>query len=868
MVNSYTTYKMIMKFLRDCPFVIKCTIDEGKVSCENNIIKKDIEKQLTAIEKTIVHITFYTFYETDKIVHMLNELPFNLFPVYKKNNNFKNFIYDFQKFSIVDIRAYATRTFEEDTHDYTDLKSCQSIVRHRSNPEFSTFTQYVFHAGSEYQVNRYGIMMMNSIFKFNSKINTTLIQYDRNAILNTINYTYSYLKKGVLVGIKNNKLVIFLPMTNTLYKNDYVEELYFDKNDKKNLEKLKREPNNKKLLKQTESTVNYYFNKLKISKTDIILDRRKWYLNGCLIRNDTYEGDKLIILYLDFFTELLKVRQINDCVFILNTRDFPILRKDRRHPNIQVIDRSIPKKYKKPFCPILSVGIAPDHDDIPLITQDDWMRVSKRFYPESCVNRYLDPINKTPWKAKINKVVFRGTASGCGITVDDNMRLKVMKIAEKYPDLFDVGLTNFNYRIKKKLNRPIQILDSNKYKKGTFIDNDTKMTFKYILNIDGHVMAFRIGYELQLECVILLVESNNKIWLSEFLIPYVHYVPIKSDLSDIIEIIEWCKQNDDKCLQISKNALKLYNEKLGKDNLFDYTQNKLNKFSLINSPSIPTTYKIAKKIGIVACYRDNETHTRYSEMIQYVYHISKMLENTNVDYRIIIAEQSSTDKFNIGKIKNVGFKYLREKEPDIEQFIFTDIDMIPNHELLPYFTKITDGIGMLAINGTRYISKTFLGGCISISKNTFESINGYSNIFDQGWGSEDTNLKYRCIEEKLKFYNPKHGSVIDMEDDEYGKCKRIPDKKKQMISDDEYNMKQYEMIMNYKDYPKDGIGNCIYELLHESFNDKTYRIIIDAKHEKQRKTYPELYDFSSFVYENYEKLYEEMSLKILAHVVY
>jgi hypothetical protein len=38
--------------------------------------------------------------------------------------------------------------------------------------------------------------------------------------------------------------------------------------------------------------------------------------------------------------------------------------------------------------------------------------------------------------------------------------------------------------------------------------------------------------------------SKAKCWFSEFIIPFVHYIPIKYDLSDLIEKIEWVNEND------------------------------------------------------------------------------------------------------------------------------------------------------------------------------------------------------------------------------------------------------------------------------------------------------------------------------------
>ena len=72
--------------------------------------------------------------------------------------------------------------------------------------------------------------------------------------------------------------------------------------------------------------------------------------------------------------------------------------------------------------------------------------------------------------------------------------------------------------------------------------------------------------------VILLVESEWKIWYSHLLKPYVHYIPVRKDLSNIYRQIKWCKNNDDKCKQISINARKFYETYLQKDGILDYMQ--------------------------------------------------------------------------------------------------------------------------------------------------------------------------------------------------------------------------------------------------------------------------------------------------------
>ncbi len=73
-------------------------------------------------------------------------------------------------------------------------------------------------------------------------------------------------------------------------------------------------------------------------------------------------------------------------------------------------------------------------------------------------------------------------------------------------------------------------------------------------------------------------------WFSHLLKPYIHYVPVKSDLSDLIEKIQWCRDNDEKCKEISQEALKFYQTYLSRESILDYMQNLMVKLKL----SFPT----------------------------------------------------------------------------------------------------------------------------------------------------------------------------------------------------------------------------------------------------------------------------------------
>ncbi len=54
--------------------------------------------------------------------------------------------------------------------------------------------------------------------------------------------------------------------------------------------------------------------------------------------------------------------------------------------------------------------------------------------------------------------------------------------------------------------------------------------------------------------------------------PFVHYVPVKSDLSDLIEKIHWCKTHNDKCREIAKNARLFFAKYITEESVYDYME--------------------------------------------------------------------------------------------------------------------------------------------------------------------------------------------------------------------------------------------------------------------------------------------------------
>ena len=922
---------------------IKVSINNSVVTCSNKIILEDIKEKVR--DMNILLITFYTSlydYEQldiDAYYETIKDLPLKELPIYKKNSDIKKY-FDWMKhnFNNDSVDVYETGKFTKRESLFDNQEKClKSVVYENTNFKFDNnvgnFNQLFYHIGDENDYQRFGSLYLRTIFNFHNELSdksNDKIIVTENSINNTFDYLFNYMKKGILVGIKSNKLAMFLPFSKYDYKNDYYEELYFDEDDRKLLleykniyDNVKRTHNNDKnthnndknthdnnknthnndnnikdLKRRLENNVKNFYYKNHLELKEVNLDRTRWVSNNGIFNNTTYEGDQNEALCENFLSVLCEERVLPDCVFFINLRDNPMLRKDYKNSYDSITDKKIPDKYLKPndnntntnnnfplFAPIFSPGCSSEHLDIPFITHDDWLRISQKYFPDDCKNGYIENNNKNlilDWNLKKGVAIFRGSSTGTSMTINDNMRLKASELSLKYPNLLDAGITSFNRKMKKQFGKPITIINTNDVKqyKKNFIDNAYKSQFKYILTIDGHVSAFRLSNEFKFKSVLLLPESKFYMWFSKELKPFIHYVPIKSDLFNLIEMIEWCKNNDEKCKVIAENGYDFYVKHLGKDGMLDYMQKQLNKFyylkPIINNPNQQLSKyvkSIATSICIITPYRDDLLNSRLKQKRLFNYFMENMLKKymPDVNFTLLVAEQYGNGKFNIGKIKNAGYLYLKDNNKTFDNIIFLDIDSLVDSELIKYLYEVTDGFTTLMANGSRYNKdNTLMMGSYLCQPKTFEEINGYSLLFARGWGGDDNNIISKIFQNNFKIYIPKNGSIIDMEVNEKGIQKTIKEKIEELKNESNYDQKKWELLTLTNLNETYGLRQTKYNILNkfvydDSFNNFLIHIIIDISDKEQDKKIEEIANsvvFNQGEYDKFKKMVQNVKTDI------
>ncbi|CAG0894709.1 unnamed protein product [Cyprideis torosa] len=146
-----------------------------------------------------------------------------------------------------------------------------------------------------------------------------------------------------------------------------------------------------------------------------------------------------------------------------------------------------------------------------------------------------------PWNQKISKGFWRGRDSR-----ED--RLRLVKLSKENWDILEANLTRmffFRDRLEEfneSLAEPIAL-----YK---FFD------YKYQISLDGTVAAYRLPYLLAGSSAVFKQDSTYYEHFYSLLHPSTHFIPIQSDLSDLISKLRWAQRSDSTMQRVSLNARK------------------------------------------------------------------------------------------------------------------------------------------------------------------------------------------------------------------------------------------------------------------------------------------------------------------------
>lgn len=140
----------------------------------------------------------------------------------------------------------------------------------------------------------------------------------------------------------------------------------------------------------------------------------------------------------------------------------------------------------------------------------------------------------------------------CGNILNAEARYNLMIMAERYPQRLQVRAyydSAFGFT----------------YGKENFVKMQDFMNYKYLIDIRGWGWTDRVKLLLAMGRPLLLVDRPFTEYYFDKLKPNVHYVPIKEDLSDLIEKIEYLDTHANTYNEIVNNARQFTKDNFSKD---------------------------------------------------------------------------------------------------------------------------------------------------------------------------------------------------------------------------------------------------------------------------------------------------------------
>lgn len=262
-----------------------------------------------------------------------------------------------------------------------------------------------------------------------------------------------------------------------------------------------------------------------------------------------------------------------DVEFFLNKRDFPNVRKDGCDPwgatffgmsEEQVVDVN-------KLLPVFSTYCGKDFLDLPFPLMQDYAALPLWQYSS------FDAF-KSDWQSREKTVaIFRGSATGCGVTEKNNPRLGLEALVRKLEasndpraGLFDVHLTGRNQRLRKHpQDSMIRVLSSVKHSERDYFMSfrEQQRSYKFAIYVEGHSAASRLGALLGAGFLVFAIHTTSApadyLFFMKHLVNEIHWV--QCSLAELPERVSSYAEDPESAIAIAWAATCFHRTHLCRD---------------------------------------------------------------------------------------------------------------------------------------------------------------------------------------------------------------------------------------------------------------------------------------------------------------
>eukprot|EP00927_Polykrikos_kofoidii_P078223 TRINITY_DN75075_c0_g1_i1.p1 TRINITY_DN75075_c0_g1~~TRINITY_DN75075_c0_g1_i1.p1 ORF type:complete len:424 (+),score=65.56 TRINITY_DN75075_c0_g1_i1:167-1438(+) len=216
-------------------------------------------------------------------------------------------------------------------------------------------------------------------------------------------------------------------------------------------------------------------------------------------------------------------------------------------------------------------------------------------------------VQHLPWSDRDGKLFWRGSLTFPDVAPSGTAaalpRARLLRLAEARPELFDVGVTEMDVRESKRseLNPTWQ-----KHMTAKLSDERVKSEpsrFKFVLGIEGGadggylMSSWSAATLMSTGAVVLLQDGTDTDIIHMRLQPWVHYVPVRNDLSDLVATVEHLRANDNLARRIAEAGLAFFQLNVTRSHLVCYLWRLLRVVANHSDPNITLAEKRADAIS-------------------------------------------------------------------------------------------------------------------------------------------------------------------------------------------------------------------------------------------------------------------------------
>ena len=374
------------------------------------------------------------------------------------------------------------------------------------------------------------------------------IQHADTRVWNMFCYMYWHMRCGIFVEFVDGKLTTFMPFANPNYENNWPCVRFEASFGPCDVRTFRREAARAFNLRREEN----------------LLPVKKWWANGGLICNvmpDNIWGQGLLPEIYDMLQRIPS--DIGTRCFFINKRDRPYLRRDGKEPYPCLWGHeNVPSIFEptNKWMQYARVDISLPMEEIfaPLYSFYTDERYMDRHMPLAHDFDTIKCNNDIPWEKRIKKALFRGGATGQGVSSHDNQRIRLCATGEPH---VDARLTSFNMRHKcgndgiiryirprgmhwasREIRNGMPLLRSN------WMSPQRQQEYRWHVYMSGHSGADRLTRQLVSGSLLFLVESDlPQPWIYSHFDKKHNCLLVKPDLSNLSKCIQYALNNDASC---------------------------------------------------------------------------------------------------------------------------------------------------------------------------------------------------------------------------------------------------------------------------------------------------------------------------------